>query len=470
MSGSRAQNISNSCADIMPERILSAARLVVLLSIFGLSSPWSWTSSSIRVSSCSRTIPYSLSKMPSPMWAALFATSRSFMRYIRDPVSIIVVVSSVYKKLTSLSISQDPAPPLEFPSSPNQVAQHSNLSIVHGAHTFTPAYTLCAALDSQVLAHPDAVAVQDIRGQQITYEELHTKYIALARRLHALGLRHGDRACLVLDRSIAQIITIFSVLCLGAHYIPLDGALIPDKVLADVIQDACPALVLASRAHVHRQTNIDIAASWYCIEDLVNVDVDDQMSSECFDDLADPCDPAYIIFTSGVLVATQRLKCSASAVLGTTGRSKGVIVSHLNVVNRKPNTSPRARMIYSSDANNAPVVCQSPGNLGISAGVKVAQLLNVGFDMCAWEIFSCLLNGGSLHLRGPRRADWVQVMRAAQVIVCTPSILEQHDPAEYPNVRVVATAGEPCSRALAHRWASRVRFYNCCGPTEVRRS
>ena len=119
---------------------------------------------------------------------------------------------------------------------------------------------------------------------------------------------------------------------------------------------------------------------------------------------------------------------------------------------------------------NTSVVCQSPGNLEISSGVTVAQLLNVGFDMCAWEIFSCLLNGGSLHLRGPRRADWVQVMKTVQVIVCTPSILEQHDPAEYPNLRVVATAGEPCSRSLANRWARQARFYNCCGPTEVRRS
>ena len=116
------------------------------------------------------------------------------------------------------------------------------------------------------------------------------------------------------------------------------------------------------------------------------------------------------------------------------------------------------------------VVCQAPGNLHVSPGTKVAQLLNVGFDMCAWEIFSCLLNGGSLYLRGSRRADWIAVMKKVDVLICTPSILEPHDPKDYPNLKTVATAGEPCPKSLADSWAKVAQFYNCCGPTEVRHS
>ena len=113
------------------------------------------------------------------------------------------------------------------------------------------------------------------------------------------------------------------------------------------------------------------------------------------------------------------------------------------------------------------VVCQAPGNLGITLGTKVAQLLNVAFDMCAWEIFSCILNGGSLYLRGPRRPDWIKVMKTVDVLICTPSILQPHDPEEYTNVKVVATAGEPCPKVLLERWGRRAQFFNCCGPTEV---
>ena len=114
------------------------------------------------------------------------------------------------------------------------------------------------------------------------------------------------------------------------------------------------------------------------------------------------------------------------------------------------------------------VLCLSPGNLGISRGEYVAQILNVAFDMCVWETIGCLMNGGTLLLRGPRRADWLKVLKMANVMITTPSILSQHNPADFPNLRVVATAGEPCPVDLADKWALHVEFYNSCGPTEVR--
>ncbi|EED79822.1 predicted protein [Postia placenta Mad-698-R] len=126
-------------------------------------------------------------------------------------------------------------------------------------------------------------------------------------------------------------------------------------------------------------------------------------------------DNAYIIYTSG-----------------TTGRPKGVIVSHFNVCN---------------------LLCLSPGNLGIRPGTRVAQLLNVAFDMCAWEILGCLMNGNTLHLRGPHRQDWIKILKTVDVVISTPSILAQHGPADYPNIRIVAMAGEPCPQELADRGA-----------------
>lgn len=45
---------------------------------------------------------------------------------------------------------------------------------------------------------------------------------------------------------------------------------------------------------------------------------------------------------------------------GTTGTPKGVDVTHRNVTN---------------------LVCLNPGNLDISPGTRVGQVLNIGFDM-----------------------------------------------------------------------------------------
>ncbi|OBT90101.1 hypothetical protein VE02_02524 [Pseudogymnoascus sp. 03VT05] len=126
----------------------------------------------------------------------------------------------------------------------------------------------------------------------------------------------------------------------------------------------------------------------------------------------DSSDGLYVIYTSG-----------------TTGKPKGVDVSHQNVTN---------------------LICLSPGNLGISK----AQ----------WEILATLLNGGTLILR---TSNWNDVLKQANTIIATPSVLRKLDRAEYPNIQVVALAGEPCPKSLADEWAKEATLYHCCGPTEV---
>ena len=74
------------------------------------------------------------------------------------------------------------------------------------------------------------------------------------------------------------------------------------------------------------------------------------------------------------------------------------------------------------------MVCLSPGDLGIRPGMRVGQILNIAFDMCAWEILACLTNGGTLVLRGTAAACWTAVLKTVDVLISTPSILLRHDP------------------------------------------
>lgn len=94
----------------------------------------------------------------------------------------------------------------------------------------------------------------------------------------------------------------------------------------------------------------------------------------------------------------------------------------------------------------------------------MAQLLNVAFDMAAWEILGTLTRGGTLLIRGK---DIAETARRADVLIATPTVLSAIDPATCPRVRTVAVAGEPCPRPLADLWAATSTFYNCCGPTET---
>lgn len=101
------------------------------------------------------------------------------------------------------------------------------------------------------------------------------------------------------------------------------------------------------------------------------------------------------------------------------------------------------------------------------AGLKVAQLLSISFDMCAWEVLGSLVNGCTLCIRGKSKADWRTTFGLVDIVIATPSILQLYNPEDFPNIRCVATAGEPCPQSLADRWSRVAEFYNACGPTEV---
>jgi hypothetical protein len=90
------------------------------------------------------------------------------------------------------------------------------------------------------------------------------------------------------------------------------------------------------------------------------------------------------------------------------------------------------------------VISGSPGNVGMCPGMRVGQLLNIAFDMGAWEILGSLYNGCTLCLRGNSKKDWIALMKTIDIVIATPSILACHEPEEYPNIQHVIVGGEVC--------------------------
>ncbi|KAI0820534.1 hypothetical protein BC628DRAFT_1397011 [Trametes gibbosa] len=282
-------------------------------------------------------------------------------------------------------------------------------------------------------ASPDAIAANHL-GDTMTYRELDRASDRLARQLALNGVCRGSRACLLVQRSLHMLVGILGILKAGAAYIPLDGGIVTDKTLSHILKDSGATAVVCTSAFAHR---VSQGTPVVCIEPHMPGSADVLIAAAVGGEsvptrkgASSHLDAAYVIYTSG-----------------TTGMPKGVSVSHRNVTN----------LLY----------CE-PGNLHIQPGTKVSQLLNIAFDMCAWEVLGCLLNGGTLVLRGSSKQDWHNTLRSVDVVIATPTILQRHRAADYPNVRVVATAGEPCPRPLADEWSSAGRtFYNCCGPTET---
>lgn len=294
-----------------------------------------------------------------------------------------------------------------------------------------------AAFEDQVARQPNATAVasngETDRGQTITYGELNRLANALARELVELGVRPGDSVGVFLQRSIDMIVGILAALKAGANYVPQDARITPLDQLRH-IAGACEMKVILTQSRFLRANDST---------DLRGL-ADGKTSLLAIDELRADDDgrSAPLVLDRGLHVAGDDV-CFVLFTSGTTGRPNGVQVTHKNVCN---------------------ILLTQPGDLGMRPGLKVSQILNISFDMAAWEILGALSHGSTLVIRG---SEIEETIRQVDVVIATPSILGSVDVANCRNVRAVAVAGEPCPKPLAEAWAEFSRFYNCCGPTEV---
>ncbi|PPQ91669.1 hypothetical protein CVT25_012882 [Psilocybe cyanescens] len=278
------------------------------------------------------------------------------------------------------------------------------------------------AFESHSLSQPDAIAVEDFE-HTITYSELNRRANCLASHLQDTGVALDSRICFLAERSIDMVVGILGILKAGAAYVPLDGNIVSDSTLKHALRGSGSSVVLVLQRFAHRVEG----RQTICLEDIICK----ESSSHCTKpkDLSTSKHGVYVIYTSG-----------------TTGVPKGVDVTHGNTTN---------------------LLCLAPGNLGMRPGLRVSQLMNISFDMAAWEILGSLCNGSTLCLRGKTSKQWREVMKRVDIVVATPSMLSPHRPSDYPNIKTVAVAGEPCPKAVADEWALQAQFYNSCGPTEI---
>ncbi|KAL6826399.1 non-ribosomal peptide synthetase [Trichoderma camerunense] len=299
----------------------------------------------------------------------------------------------------------------------------------YGPRLLCPFPTVTSSFYHHVRSFPDNVALHDLSGattRQITYRQLGARAQALAAQLRSLGVRPHQRIPLVVKRSSEMVVGIWAILSCGAQYVPLDGGVVPDSTIRHVFEQSGGNIVCCLSSTVHRIRDLCPGATPVIIEQQQQQQLDEFTYDGKWADLATSDSGCYIIYTSG-----------------TTGKPKGVDVTHRNVAN---------------------LVCMSPGNLGIRPGHRVGQVLNISFDMAAWEIFACLCNGGTLVIRGSK---WEPAIELLDTLICTPTILSKYPPTKYPKIKVVATAGEPTSQDLADLWAKHATYWNSCGPTET---
>ncbi|UZO80898.1 AMP-binding protein [Aquimarina sp. ERC-38] len=280
------------------------------------------------------------------------------------------------------------------------------------------------AFENQAMVNPMGIAIIH-ENQEITFQELDRQANALAHKLLQMNVRQGDNVGLFVRRSIPMVVGMLATLKIGAAYVPQHIGVARLEQLKHVVNTASIKTILVLSEYEHELEGIQcdqvIAVDRFIADEYKE---DENIQLPIF--AISPQDTCYIVYTSG-----------------TTGLPNGVQVTHQNLCN---------------------VLLAEPGNLWMRPGVKVAQILNIAFDMAAWETLGALSNGATLVIRGKNIQETVSKV---DIVIATPTILSSFDIDKCKNIKVAAVAGEPCPRVLAEKWSNFCAFYNSCGPTEV---
>ncbi len=159
-----------------------------------------------------------------------------------------------------------------------------------------------------------ALVVAAGQGSHVwTYAELHGQANAMAGLLHGLGIRPGDRVALYAHNSGSFVLAYLALLRLGAIMVPINLRY-RTRELAHILSDCRPRLVLTDEANAAHLRTPELCAihTTPCVllEDLVLPAPGSVPPVQVGSD-----DTALIMYTSG-----------------TTGHSKGAMISHNNIV------------------------------------------------------------------------------------------------------------------------------------------
>ncbi|MCZ7413618.1 amino acid adenylation domain-containing protein [Streptomyces sp. WMMC897] len=288
----------------------------------------------------------------------------------------------------------------------------------------TPA-TASGATLARFLHHvdraPDAIAVREPDGRELTYAALLAAARAQAAALSAQGVRPGYRVAVECGYGGSYVVSLLAAWLLGAVAVPLDPAAPAERRGYQVRQADCRAVVSdeARSDGVVRAAVAEVAAT-------------PPPGAE-----AGP-PAAYILFTSG-----------------STGLPKGVEIEHAGLLNM---------LDYFSDA------------LGLGPGDRMLAHSSVVFDMSVPEMLTPLTSGGTIVVapgrcaRNPEFfARWL-LSRPPGAAFATPSQLRLLLPF-LAGERVfthLVSAGEALTAALAEELEGVTgALWNGYGPTET---
>lgn len=300
-----------------------------------------------------------------------------------------------------------------------------------GHFELPPGMLLHQLFEASADRYPAGIALQ-FNAKTLTYTELERRSNRLAHRLIHLGVVPETFVGILLDRDEDMVVALLGILKAGGAYVPLDPSY-PASRLRYILEDTTAPIIisnhslidggLAASAQVLRIDDVEALADYPAHRPTV---------------IISPEHLAYVIHTSG-----------------SSGRPKGVQISHRNVVS---------------------FLLASQRYFPFGQNDTLLAVTTLSFDISVLEIFLPLLGSGCIRLVSRETAnDGAQLRRILEnepitYLQATPStwkILLKNGWESHPELTMLC-GGEAMPVTLANQLtAGGGRLWNCYGPTET---
>ena len=296
-------------------------------------------------------------------------------------------------------------------------AEQERLLNYRGSDLIQSTDTILDRFERQLHANADHTAIQS-GGSTWTYQTLD----AAANQLHHFlvskyAVQEGDLVGLLLPRSDWTIISMLAILKAGCGYVPIDMRYPQSRI-----------------EYIEQESEARLMINENVLEDFRKTQA--QYSTETKAVTLHSETVAHVIYTSG-----------------STGRPKGVVIPHRGVVRL-------------SDLDQVPMDNTS----------RVLHMSSLAFDLTTFEVWSTLLNGGTVVVYEGQYVDYTEVNQlicaeAIDTMWITSALFDQwvHTDLSALPLKYLLSGGDvvkPSSVLRAFDMLPAVRIFNGYGPTE----